>query len=83
MKTSIQNNSIEIIPTALNDEPDNSCLEELNNVIKNSHEVLDETEIAAALLAIFFHLKLTQTAFKVITDFINLMSINKVPNSFD
>jgi len=39
MKTSIQNNSIEIIPTALNDEPDNSCLEEFNNVLKRINEV--------------------------------------------
>jgi hypothetical protein len=34
-------------------------------------------------LAVFFHLKLTQKAFKVIAELINIMSSCKIPHSFD
>jgi hypothetical protein len=59
------------------------CLVELNDVLKNNIEFLEEKELAAAILAIFFHLKLTQKAFNVISDFINLLNKVKVPNSFN
>ena len=61
---------------------DNECLSNLNDVLKDNL-ILSEKVAAAAFLAIFFHLKLTQKAFKVISAFINIMCSCKIPNSFD
>ncbi len=61
---------------------ESECLSDLNDVLKDTL-ILTEKEAAAAFLAIFLHLKLTQKAFKVISELINVMSSSKIPNSFD
>ncbi len=59
----------------------NSSLVELNQIINDQR--LDEKEISAALIAIFFHLKLTQSAFSVILEFFSVIPPIKVPKTFD
>jgi hypothetical protein len=62
---------------------DDECILEISDILKNNCEILEEKEMAATLMALFFHLKLTQNAFHVISDLINFLSSSKVPNSFD